>query len=145
MLDRAAEGNARADPSCEYMGHSCGHAHAHRCVRETPFSLPLRGWVRRCPRSPCFHLWLVTRRWLRCPNTPPFRVVPNCFARKQNRWRAATDRKRLTHAAEEEEDPSADELSESGGAGEGEGEAPPGAMPTGGARGRARWCGHSSS
>lgn len=49
------------------------------------------------------------------------------------RWRAATDRKRLTHAAEEEEDihapPSDEDLHGEDGAGEGK--APPGAMPTG--------------
>ncbi|CAM9312557.1 unnamed protein product, partial [Scytosiphon promiscuus] len=38
---------------------------------------------------------------------------------------------RLTHAAEEEENPSLEDPQENGGAGEGEGEAPPGAMPTG--------------
>lgn len=60
--------------------------------------------------------------------------VQNTFKTcRRQRWRAATDRKRLTHAAEEEEGintPLGDEDSQ-GGEGAGEGMAPPGAMPTG--------------
>ncbi|CAM9283256.1 unnamed protein product, partial [Ectocarpus sp. 12 AP-2014] len=48
----------------------------------------------------------------------------------KRRWRAPTDRKRLTHAAEEEEDIPLEEFQDTEGAGGG-GEAPPGAMPTG--------------
>lgn len=64
------------------------------------------------------------------------RIVP-CFPLffsgayvRSSRWRAPTDRKRLTHAAEEEEDLPLEELQDAEEAGEG-GEAPPGAMPTG--------------
>ncbi|CAM9323899.1 unnamed protein product [Ectocarpus sp. 12 AP-2014] len=48
----------------------------------------------------------------------------------RRRWRAPTDRKRLTHAAEEEEDIPLEEFQDAEGAGGG-GEVPPGAMPTG--------------
>ncbi|CAM9652144.1 unnamed protein product [Ectocarpus fasciculatus] len=48
----------------------------------------------------------------------------------RRRWRAPTDRKRLTHAAEEEEDIPLEEFQDAEGTG-GEGNAPPGAMPTG--------------
>lgn len=60
------------------------------------------------------------------------------FMTPRDRWRAATDRMRLTHAAEEEEDIPLGLESDSSGVGGGgdvdvdvDGDAPPGAMPTG--------------